>query len=381
MIGYFFLGITLIIVIILTLANITEPKINPNSMGAEALAVFALGIGFTISSLILTLCVGWKGGFDWVSDQSKTRNLLVGIGWLCLVVATFACMVLKWDNKGAFPSFLVWLGKSNGGTWLPLLMLVPYFYLLSADLRANVPPNVYKMPLTIAFGLSFFVTLSFLFVMLRIYIQKETALNKTVQDTKMENLRKYGTKNPSWVLENSMDQIDRYAEKTVAGLLQYTFNENKYVGKDEAGKIRNAAIAKMKSYENWETDLIHILEEKEEGSLYNVYGFLEGYTIEHREKFILPIKNSITRVTSVTQKSIKDPDNLYLGTTNIVALCRILEAQFKDSAAEFRPSLLTLQQVLDTTPAKRRETKYAQGFNEILQKSRFAVKNWLDSNQ
>ena len=381
MIGYFFWGITLIIVIILTLVNISEPKANPNSMGYDALGLLAICIGFTISSLILTLCVGWKGGFDWVSDQSKTRNLLVGIGWLCLVVATFACMVLKWDNRGVFPSFLVWLGKSNGGTWLPLLMLVPYFYLLSADLRASVSPNVYKMPLTIAFGLSFFVTLSFLFVVLRMYIQKETALNKTVQETKMENLRKYGTKNPSWVLENSMNQIDRYAEKTVAGLLQYTFNENKYLGKDEAEKIRNAAIAKIKSYEYWETDLIHILEGKETGSLYNVYGFLDGYKIEHREKFILPIKNSITWITSVTQKSIKDPDNLYLGSTNIVALCRILEAQFKDSAAEFRPFILTLQQVLDTTPTKRSDTKYEQGFNEVLQKSRIAVKNWLDTNQ
>ena len=70
-----------------------------------------------------------------------------------------------------------------------------------------------------------------------------------------------------------------------------------------------------------------------------------------------------------------------MGSTNIVALCRILEAQFKDSAAEFRPFILTLQQVLDTTPTKRSDTKYAQGFNEVLQKSRISVKNWLDTNQ
>ena len=380
MTGYFFLGITLIIVIILTLANISEPKSNPNSMGYDALGLLALGICFTISSLILTLCVGWKGGFDWVSDQSKTRNLWVGIGWLCLVVATFACMILKWDN-GKFPSFLVGLGKSYGQTWIPLLMLVPYFYLLSADLRASVPPNVYKIPLTIAFGLTVFITLSFLFVILRMSIQKETALNKTVQETKMENMRKYGVKNPSWVLENSMHQIERYEEKTVAGLLFYTISDNSAWDKDDAEKIRNAAIAKLKSYEYWETDLIHILEGKEIENICSVYRFLDGNKIEHRGNFIQPIKNSLTLLTYEVKKSIKDPSNYELTRINYETVCRVLDAQFKDSTAEFRPNLLMLQQVLDTTPAKRSDTNYAQGFNEIVQKSRIAVKNWLDTNQ
>jgi hypothetical protein len=370
----------LIIVIIFTVANISEPTGGQNNMGTEALAFLALGIGFTISSLILTLCVGSKGGFDWVSDQSRTRNLVVGIGWLCLVVATFACMVLKWD-KGASPSFLVWLGKSNGETWIPLLMLVPYFYLLSADLRASVSPNVYKIPLTIAFGLTVFIALSFLFVILRKSIQKETALNKTVQETKMENLRKYGTKNPSWVLENSMDQIERYEEKTVAGLLYYTVSNNSAWDKDDAEKIRNAAIAKIKSYENWEADLIHILEGKEIENICSVYRFLDGYKIEHRGKFILPIKNSLTLLTSEVKKSIKDPDNFELTRINYETLCRVLDAQFKESAAEFRPSIITLQQVLEITPSKRSDTKYAQGFNDVLQESRIAVKNWLDANQ
>jgi hypothetical protein len=379
MIGYFFFGITLIIVIIFTVANISEPTGGQNNMGTEALAFLALGTGFTISSLILTLCVGSKGGFDWVSDKSGTRNLLVGIGWLCMVVATFACMALKWD-KGVFPPFLVLLGKSYGQTWIPLLMLVAYFYLLSADLRASVSPNVYKIPLTIAFGLTVIMTLSLLFVFLRLKIEKQTVHKKAVQEAKMEKIRKYGVSNPSWYFESSMDDIIRYKEKTITGLLYYTFNDNASE-KDASEKIRNAAIAKIKSYEYWETDLIHILEGKEEDSIYNVYGFLDGNKIEHREKFILPIKNSITQITSIAHKSIKDPDDLGLGATNIVALCRILDAQFKDSTVAFRPSIITLQQVLEMTPAKRKDTKYAQGFDEVLQASRLAVKNWLAVNQ
>ena len=344
------------------LANLLQkPMPSGDYSVGYAYAFLIFGAGFIISTGLLAWNMNVSHCFDWVL---RYRNWLVFVGWIAFVTMTF------WSLE-YHKAFIL----------LHLLVFVPCFYLINAQQVAGFPPTWAKISIQVGFSASLLIALSFLFVIVRMYIQKEIALNKTVQETKMGNIRKYGVKNPSWVLENSMDQIDRYAEKTVAGLLQYTFNENKYVGKDEAGKIRNAAIAKMKSYENWETDLIHILEGKEEGSIYNVYGFLDAYKIEHPEKFILPIKNSITWVTSVTQKSIKDPDNLGLGTTNIKALCRVLEAQFKDSAAEFRPSLLTLQQVLDIMPAKRSDTKYTQGFDEILQKSRIAVKNWLDANQ
>ena len=69
-----------------------------------------------------------------------------------------------------------------------------------------------------------------------------------------------------------------------------------------------------------------------------------------------------------------------MGSTNISALCHILEAQFKGDAAEFRPNMISLQQVLDIPPAKRSDKKYAQGFDEILQQFRLDVKNWLQVN-
>jgi hypothetical protein len=381
MFGYFFLGINALIVILITLINMLKPPSGQNGMGFYSLYAFlyALYIAFAIFSLILTLCVEWKSGFDWVSDKSETRNLLVGIGWLFMVVATLTCAFFKWEwHPGEFPQFLRWLSKSNGQTWIPLLMLVPYYYLLSAELRTSVPSYVYKMPLTIAFGLTTFMVLGLLFGQ----VQKQIAHKKAVEETKMENLRKYGTKNPSWALESSMNYIMNYKEKTITGHLL------SYASREKEEQIRTAAIAKMKSYEYWETDLIHILEGKQIEDIAgkkiedicSVYRFLDGNTIEHRGNFIQPIKNSLTLLTSEVKNSIKDADNYELARINFETVCRVLDTQFKDSAAEFRPSLLTLQQVLDTTPAKRSDTTYAQGFNEVLQKSRIAVKNWLDAN-
>lgn len=141
-----------------------------------------------------------------------------------------------------------------------------------------------------------------------------------------------------------------------------------------------ANISEPKSNPN-SMGLIHILEGKEIENICSVYRFLDGNKIEHQGNFIQPIKNSLTLLTYEVKKSIKDPSNYELTRINYETVCRVLDAQFKDSAAEFRPNLLTLQQVLDTTPTKRSDTNYAQGFNEIVQKSRIAVKNWLDTNQ
>ena len=78
----FFFGITLIN------GYFSKPHRGEDGM-ALGMMLQVVVIGFTICSLILTLSIWWKGGFDWVSPQGKTRNLLVGIGWLCMVVAIF----------------------------------------------------------------------------------------------------------------------------------------------------------------------------------------------------------------------------------------------------------------------------------------------------
>ncbi len=115
----------------------------------------ALGIGFAISTWIVTLSIYRKGGFDWVLQNRELRKLLVGIGWFCMAAITYASALFKWNwewYKQAFLPFFGWLSKNNGHTWIPLLMLVPYFFLLNARLKANIPPQAYKIPLTIAFG-------------------------------------------------------------------------------------------------------------------------------------------------------------------------------------------------------------------------------------
>jgi hypothetical protein len=131
MFGYIILGITFLFYIGLVSITISEPRTSGEAGMGYGLALMALGIGFTICGLILTINVANKDGFDWVLSAGASRNVLVGIGWLSVAVATFACAVFKWEWHEGFPQFLRWLAKGQGVIWLPLLMLVPYFFLLN----------------------------------------------------------------------------------------------------------------------------------------------------------------------------------------------------------------------------------------------------------
>jgi hypothetical protein len=163
-------------------------------------------------------------------------------------------------------------------------------------------------------------------------------------------------------------------EKTIQGLLLYTHREQ-----DE--RLRHSAVAKIKSYEDWETELINTLEQKELNDMYWVYVFLDGNKLEHPENFIQPIEHSLELLASGVQKSLEDPYSLNMGYINIEALCRVLDTQFKDSAVEFRRSILTLQKALEVTAPERKNKNDKPWFDETLNASRLAVKNWLESNK
>ena len=373
--AYISFALTLLFYLGITLINgyFSKPHRGEDGM-ALGMILQVVVIGFTLCSLILTLSIWWKGGFDWISPQGRTRNLLVGIGWFCMVVAIFDSSFFESGWYHDFPDFFRLLVKRIGQIGMPILMFVSCFFLLNKDLKAHVSPHFYKTPLAIGFGLAVLMVLGILFG----WVRKQVEHKMAVREARQEEFRKYGG-DRSWYFQTSMDFINAHNDTTITRLLSYTVVDRDR-DKVENDEIRKAAVARIKSYEHWETDLIRILEQKEIGDIFNAYGFLETNTLEHPEKFILPINNSIAYVTAVAQASIKNPDNFFLGSTNIAALCHILEAQFKDSAVEFRPNMVRLQQVLDITPAKRSDKKYAQGFDEILQESRLAVKNWLEAN-
>ncbi len=352
MLGYFFYVLTFLIVIGFTFFSASKPTlIGENAMG-YGLGLAFFGLAFTISSLILTLIVGWKGGFNWVSDQSFNRNILVGLGWLCVAIATFACAAFKWEWHGEFPQFLRWLAKSNGQTWIPLLMLIPYFSLLNDEIRASLSPQVYKIPLIIAFGLTAFMALGILFGWLRDSAKQQTARmeesKERYDNRQVEHLDFINKQKPTDPILNLLSLSGRFTPQ----------------------EVRSAAVAKIKSHPDWEAELIKVLEDDYYYS--NAYSFIDGNAVEHPELFLKPLNNSILHMATEIQESITDSNNLqdwHFEHLGIERLFRAIDEQFLNKGMDFRPAAMKLQEALKTTPPER--------FKNVRFKETLLVKDWL----
>lgn len=130
----------------------------------------------------------------------------------------------------------------------------------------------------------------------------------------------------------------------------------------------------------YRTGLIHA--PKSDGYLdfYWVYVFLDDNKVDHPDRFVEPVNNTIPPLTAEVQQVLKK-SFLYTGDLvylNIDVVCHVLDEQFKDSSIVFRPNMLKLQEALDAPLLEKPDTD--PDFIELRNKYRFAIKNWLDSN-
>lgn len=336
MLGNFFFGLTTLFYIGLAMINISKPPTGQNAMG-YGLALAFLGLGFTVCSLVLTFSVSGKGGFDWVQTGGASRNLVIGIGWLSLAVTTFFCAAFKWEwYAGELPEFLHWLAVRHGQIWIPLLILVPCFFLLNTETRASLPQNIYKIPMILGFSISLMFSMGLLFGKLRYDAQWAKEDNKRREES-YDNLQK--------------QHLDFINGQTSADPI---LNMLALSGRFNHQEVRSAAIAKIKEKPDWKNKLIEVLES--DYYYYEVYTFIDGNAVEHPDRFLEPLNRSILRMSNDIHKLIKESNSLqnwHFEHFGIERLFRAIEEQFLNKGMDFRPAIVKLQQALNTTPPER----------------------------
>ena len=312
--------------------------------------------------------------FDWTSAPFlRYRNWLVFLGWICFVVAiiwSLEYQAKKVENE--LPQFLNWFTWSKVYIWLPLLMLFSCLYLVNAQRLTGIAPFWAKISIQTGLSVSFLITLGIFWAFGKFWVQHRVQMLQRGNVLQTERQSDHNA---------SLEYINNYKEPTISGLLKFADPEN-----DK--QQRDAAIAKIKSFENWENDLIEILGQKDLDKVYvyedntrYVYAFLENNKIEHPEKFIQPLLSSLQVLTGRVRKSLNDPYDLELGLTNMEVVCRVLDAQFKNSTAELRPNMLVLQKALEISPPDRKNKAHLKAYNKEVQRYRLAVDNWLESNK
>jgi hypothetical protein len=352
MIGYLLFGITVLVYIALgSFALQSAPKGGDYTIG-HAYAAFMVITAYVICSLLLTIYIAANSGFNWISDAPFKRNAAVAILWLGMVAGVAYCTLGRTEYHKFYQltGFVRWLsyGIYYGATWLPLLMLIPYFLFFKPELRDTISPNLFKIPIVIACVLGFLLLLT----------------PKVMKGILLKSFKQLDERELAF--NHAMSNINKYQD---VGSLLY------YAGKDEDEQIRNAAVTKIKAHKNYEDDLIDILER---GTPYLVFYFLDDNKIQHPERFTEPIIKSFSTITAEMREDI---GNAYKGSPfDVTLLLRVLDDQFKGSRDEFKPHIRKLQEALETPPAKNRQYGDPAEINKAIYKYREDVKNWLEKH-
>lgn len=352
------------------LANLLQKPMPGGDYGVGyAYAFLFLGAGFIISTGLLAWNMNVNHCFDWVLHY---RNLLVFVGWAAFTATTFWSLEYhtKW-NESAFSQFMRWFALSKVYIWLPLLVFGSCLYLINAQRVAGFPPSWVKMSTQVGFSVSLLIGLCIFGTFGKIWVMKsieKIQLNSTWRTERQEEYKA------------TLDKIINYNDTTINWLL-------KFVTPEMDKQLRENAIAKIKTYPTWEDEMIAILTQKDlatkwayDDDSHYVYAFLDGNRVEHREKFIQPIKYSLKVFAIRAENDLDDPFKRELWSLNLESFCRVLESQFKDSAKEFKPGMLKLQKVLAAEYPERKSEKHIKWYDKTVKAYRLAVKNWLDAN-
>lgn len=338
MLAYLFAVITTVFFIGLTLFTASKPPlIGDNSMG-YGLGLLFWCIGFGLFSLVLTITLNVRGGFDWISQSGSTRNFLVFSAWLVVALTTFFCAVFKWEwhTDTLYPAFLHGIAIRHGQFWLPLFWLITCFLSLHSSGPTLVPLPVLKVLFGVVTGLCTVFNGGLLVGYFREAAQ--LAEVKMAQQTAQEN----------HLHRQSLETVAaQKPEDPIVTLLNYS---SRYQPED----VRQAALAKIKAHPNWEAELIALL--PTHWRYQEVYYFLDGNPVDHPEQFVGPLNQSIDRLSASIRADIKDSNNLQhwsFDSYGIDQLLRALDQQFLNQGVDFYPSVVKLQQALNTPKPER----------------------------
>lgn len=351
------LALTTINYIGLAILNIQKTNVTGERLMGSGFIGLGLIAAYVLFSLLLTISITSKGGFNWLSSATLSRNFLVGILWFCMIAGVVFCAMLSTEmNTDQTTGILRILSKPvyYGSVWLPLLMLIPYAILLNPHWRESIPPGFYKFPLVMA------CLLGIVIVMIP---QIVISMNIKVPKQSTED----------WKKENLMPSIEQ--ENSVETLLNYTKDEEKWV--------RDLAASRLKSLPNWEDELIGKLQRSDGYGHYDfhwVYNFLDQYSAEHPDRFVDPINSSLQSITKATEMALAK-SFVYSGDLTLLQIdvvCRVLDHQFKGSSQVFRPNMLRLQKALDTPPIE--PSQNTPEFIEMIRPYQMVVREWLERN-
>lgn len=342
----------------LAVFNLQKTTPKGEYLVGSGLMMFGVLAMYVLSSLLLTVNITSKGGFNWLSATPSTRNVMVGILWLGMTAGVVFCAMLSTEygldrTTGIVRTLSI--PVYFGSVWLPLLMLIPYAILLHPQWRDSLSPTLYKIPLVAACILGVII-----FMIPKVVVAMNLQAPKQSQ--------------ADWKKETLTNSIQN--ETSMETLLSYLNDEDEWV--------RQMAAEKIKKDPNYEDYLIKTLSRNDgygHYDFYRVYMYMDQNQVDHPERFVEPIKNSLLAISKAMEQ-VMAKSFLYSGDLTILkidVICQVLEKQFSDYSEVFKPTMATLSKALNTPPGD--SAQMDPDFNNLLTTYKDAVQKWLDAHQ
>lgn len=317
------------------------------SGGAAAFPIWMLLVHAALLCLfsVAAIAIARKGGFDWISPNKFIRYLLVVLGLLS-AIAVSDWSASNMEHPGAHAT---WVRAFSKGALvgIPFIFIVVGFILLHSGIREAVPVACYKWPLTAVLiaGLVMFGAGAF-----------EWFSNRG--------------KNPIQEYENS----EGIKEMRLAEIDESDATENRlrlleFTGAVYHPEVRAKASAKIKSYPDWEAELMLLLAGDQSLLAFN---FLAINEVDDKKGFLEPVRTGIFSAAEVIRYRIQgtSPSNAdtKLFLDEVDSILRTLD-QFKGLGMDYGPAVKALRAALDEPlPGTKIKLEAAAKLDEWIQK-------------
>ena len=327
-IGNILLVIALFVIYFLNTGALAKPAPGGDYGVGYAWSQIILNLAFVIIMILVTIIIGAKNGFEWVSASKSTRFWLVTIGMLTAVFTSVVTTIFR-HEAGPAP-FLMQTFSSFAPVAIPLVLILGGFILLNQGLRTSIPVAVYKWPLILVSLIGLVGTISATFSFMAASARNNAAAIKATQESYDENDRRI------------MAEIDSNdVMNNLVFLLVFT-------GDNQPDEIKNRAVAKVKTHPQWESELIRLIQTEWAPEPFQ---FLAFNDVENPSLFLEPVRTGITIQADLIRKSIRNtshPSNFYQGqfSWEVERIIKTVD-RFKGKGVDYVPAMKELRSAFD----------------------------------
>ena len=304
-----------------------EPPRGDQAVG-HAWGIIYMNIAFLVCMCIITLVIGYKGGFLWISPSKLTQLFLITVGLLATIITTALSSLFKYENDRV-PALLKFF-SGFVPIVIPLVLVLTAVILLNNNFRNAVPVAMYKWPL-----LAIYITGITGIISATVGFLKQNHHNKTVRIE--EAIRRQEANHVRMLAE--IDSCD--VTKNMVFILVLTdANHDK--------EVKEKAVAKVKTNPCWQQELIERLQN---GWAPQAFTFLASNDADEPSLFTEAVKAGVLIQAELIREGIRrctHASHFYEGLFlwEIERVLRTVD-KFNGMGTDYRPAVKQLRAALD----------------------------------